>query len=728
MADASVTAIDGRAVVRVGGSELLDIYIGQAIVASGQATASAEAAAADAEDAAQSAALAEIAALTAPNVFADEAAGRAAVANGQTFWTDLGDAGLGLYRRTSSTVSALVSKIITGAMLASASGSALIGHSVAAIGSVVRPVQAVLRDAAFNPKDFGAVGDSAYHPISERYSTLAAALAAYPFINDAPIAAPLLDANGNPRFPWTKDGSGNPVLLWSNRSLDRAGIQAAANAAALNANIRGAVRIPLGYYVLDDSVQAPSFVTIRGESRHGCVLFNQVLPLNAPMIVNKDPVAWLASELHDFTMYGGTYAIDINVSAEQAGAVYSGLGTALQSNGVFRANKLQTTKFRDCNFGPPAAGRTIDVYGGLCNAIIFDNVRAASGPDGLLRLLGFDGVHWTGGSMEGGGRSLKATGTISGDVLNVTELNDGIGPISVGDSVLGKGVRPGTVVESWGTGTGGTGGYVLNQSIDATFGPGPLIIGPATINLETGGVRATTATFSYIYFEGTHRLLMRSAGSAGVAIDMCKSTFATFGEPFRFDTGADMIAIGTNHFDTDVEGPLNTLLYGSTPRLGGDINVWTSNGQKTGRVVTRPRDLATTPKFDLLVFNRATATPGSDNRHLITGTLTVSAEGYDANGAVRSICRTYRVKARSVSNNPLSCVIIQTDAQDDLSEAPNPIETLTVKVKGSPGVTELRVEVEALNFNTSLPCSVFAVFEYGGNATLPADMMRVSAA
>ena len=46
MADASVTAIDGRAVVRVGGSELLDIYIGQAIVASGQATASAEAAAA----------------------------------------------------------------------------------------------------------------------------------------------------------------------------------------------------------------------------------------------------------------------------------------------------------------------------------------------------------------------------------------------------------------------------------------------------------------------------------------------------------------------------------------------------------------------------------------------------------------------------------------------------------------------------------------------------------
>jgi hypothetical protein len=83
MADASVTAIDGRAVVRVGGSELLDAYIGQALVAGDQAAASAAAAAGDADDAAQSAALAQTAALTAPNVFADEAAGRTAVANGR---------------------------------------------------------------------------------------------------------------------------------------------------------------------------------------------------------------------------------------------------------------------------------------------------------------------------------------------------------------------------------------------------------------------------------------------------------------------------------------------------------------------------------------------------------------------------------------------------------------------------------------------------------------------
>jgi hypothetical protein len=330
--------------------------------------------------------------------------------------------------------------------------------------------------------------------------------------------------------------------------------------------------------------------------------------------------------------------------------------------------------------------------------------------------------------MEGGGESLKVTGTIAGTTMNITALNDGNGRISVGDSVLGNGVKPGTTVASLGTGSGGTGGYVLNQAIDATFGPGQLIIGPATINLETGGVRATTATFSHVYFEGTPRLLMRSVGAIGVDIDKCKSTWATNNEPFRFDTGADMIAIGTNHFDTDVEGPLNTLLYGSTPRLGGDVNVWTSSGQKTGRVVSRPRDLAATPKFDLLVFNRATATAGSGNRHLITGTLTVSAEGYDADGAVRSICRTYRIKAQSVSNIPFSCLITQTDAQDDLSVAPNPIETLTVKVKGSPGVTELRVEVEALNFNPSLPCSAFAVFEYAGNPTLAADMMRVSAA
>jgi hypothetical protein len=694
MADASVTAIDGRAVVRVGGSELLDAYIGQALVAGDQAAASAAAAAGDADDAAQSAALAQTAALTAPNVFADEAAGRTAVANGQTFWTDLGDAGLGLYRRTSSTVSALIGKVVTGAMLASASGSALISHSVAAIGSIVRPVQAVLRDQAFNPKDFGAIGDAQAHPLSERFATLAAAQALYPFVTSL------------------------------TQTQDWVGIQAALNAASANANIRGAVRLPIGYYVLSNSLQLPSFVTFEGMSRHGCVLYNQVVALAAPMIVNKDSVSLVFSTVRNLTFYGGTHAIKINVSVETASLIFESLNTALQTVSVLEANSLQATVFRDCQFGTPESGYAVNVTGFPCNAVEFYNCRVSSGASGVLKLRGFDGVHWYGGSMEGNGRSLKATGSVAGSVLTVTALNDGLGPISVGDAVIADGITAGTVVVSRGTGTGGTGTYNLNYA--STAASRPLIIGPATIDLDPGGTRATSITFNGVYFEGTPRLLLRTVNVQGVSFDACKHTWATDGEPYIYDTGTDVIAIGTNHFDKDVIGPLNMLMFGATPRIGGNVNVWTSQGQNAGKVITRQHDLAASPTFDVLAFNRATATAGAGNMHLITGTLTVLAQGYDSGGAPRSINRSYRVLISAVSNSAMTATITQTDTQDNVSGTTP--QTLLARVKAAPGTTELRIEVVTTNFDTTLASACSAVFEYGGRPTNQADMIRVSAA
>lgn len=694
MADASVTAIDGRAVVRVGGSELLDAYIGQALVAGDQAAASAAAAAGDADDAAQSAALAQTAALTAPNVFADEAAGRTAVANGQTFWTDLGDAGLGLYRRTSSTVSALIGKVVTGAMLASASGSALISHSVAAIGSIVRPVQAVLRDQAFNPKDFGAIGDAQPHPLSERYATLAAAQAVYPFVTRL------------------------------NQTQDWAAIQAALNAASANENVRGMVRLPIGYYVLGDSIQMPNFVTFEGVSRYGSVLFNQVTPLAAPMVVNKDPVGFIFAELRNLSLLGGTHAVKISVTGEVSQIVFAGVYTAFQTVSVIEANSLQTTKFQDCTFGAPGSGYAVQVTGFPCNSIEFYNTRVSSGTSGVLKLRGFDGVHWYGGSMEGNGRSLKATGSVAGTVLTVTALNDGLGPISVGDAVIADGVTAGTVVVSRGTGTGGTGTYNLNYS--STAGSRSLVIGPATIDLDPGLTRATSCTFNGVYFEGTPRLLLRSVGTVGVAFDACKFTWATDGEPYIFDTGADIIAIGTNHLDKDVIGPLNTLMVGATPRMGGNVNVWTSKGQNAGRVVTRQQTPIGGGAVDLLIFNRPAATGSSANMHLITGTLTVLAQGYDAGGASREINRTYRVLFRAVSNAGLAVVLTQLDTQDNLSGS-NP-QTLVVRAKATPGVTELRIEALTTNFDATLPSAVSAIFEYGGRPTLISDMVTVSAA
>jgi len=693
MSDASVRVIDGRAVVQVGGAELLSLITARATKAEGNAAASAVSAAGDAGKAAQSAALAQTAALTAPNVFETEVAGRAGVADGNTFWTDLGEAGLGLFRRTSTTVSTLIGKVVTGAMLASASGSALIGHSMAAIGSMVRPVQAVLRDQAFNPKDFGAIGDSGLHPLSDRFATLAAAQAVYPFVTRL------------------------------NQTQDWAGIQAALNAASSNPNVRGKVLLPLGYFVLSDPLQMPSFATFEGVSRYGSVLFNQVVPLTAPMIVNKDPGALLFCEIKNMSLLGGTHAIKISVTAEVSQVVFFGLYTAFQTISVIEANTLQTTKFEDCAFGASGSGYAIDVTGFPCNAIEFYNTRVSSGAGGVLRLRGFDGVHWYGGSMEGNGRSLKATGSITGTVLTVSVLDDGIGPISVGDAVIHPDVTPGTVVASRGTGTGGAGTYNLNNV--SSVANEQFIIGPATIDLEAGGAVASSCTFNGVYFEGTPRLLLRSVGTKGVSFDACKHTWATYGEPYMYDTGADMIAIGTNHFDTNVVGPLNTFMYGHTPRMGGNVNTWTRAGQNTGGVVTRQRDLANGTTFDLFVFNRATATPGADNMHLISGMLTVVAQGYDVDGIARSINRTYMVSVQSASNAQITSAITQIDTQDNVSGI-SP-QTILARAKATPGITELRIEVVATNFNTSLPSQVFATFEYAGAPTLVADAMRVFA-
>lgn len=115
MADASVTAIDGRAVVRVGGSELLDVYAGQAIVA-----------AAAAQESQTAAELAAATALAASRYYSTRAAGEAASTTGQLFSTDDGAGVLIYYRRTAGG-SVEIGRALTPSLLAGGTGAALIG-------------------------------------------------------------------------------------------------------------------------------------------------------------------------------------------------------------------------------------------------------------------------------------------------------------------------------------------------------------------------------------------------------------------------------------------------------------------------------------------------------------------------------------------------------------------------------------------------------------------------
>jgi hypothetical protein len=65
-------------------------------------------------------------------------------------------------------------------MFGSAIGSALIGFVQYGIGTRSRNAQDKMREV-FSCKDFGGIADGSAHPLSERYATLAAAQAVYPF-------------------------------------------------------------------------------------------------------------------------------------------------------------------------------------------------------------------------------------------------------------------------------------------------------------------------------------------------------------------------------------------------------------------------------------------------------------------------------------------------------------------------------------------------------------------
>lgn len=85
----------------------------------------------------------------------------------------------------------------------------------------------------------------------------------------------------------------------------------------------------------------------------------------------------------------------------------------------------------------------------------------------------------TGSTQTPSGKRIPAyaapgdlVGSISGDVLTVTSVN--VGALQVGQTVVGDGVKVGTVITGLGTGTGAEGTYILNQEQDADVPEGGL--------------------------------------------------------------------------------------------------------------------------------------------------------------------------------------------------------------------------------------------------------------
>jgi hypothetical protein len=121
------------------------------------------------------------------------------------------------------------------------------------------------------------------------------------------------------------------------------------------------------------------------------------------------------------------------------------------------------------------SGNTLTTTATASGALAIGNMLSGTGVRAGTRIIGGSGTSWT---LDGATQTVSSTntlvgmafagaivtGSISGTVLTVTAVTSGTisNPASFKDYILGGGVKDGTRITSFGTGTGGVGTYNLN--------------------------------------------------------------------------------------------------------------------------------------------------------------------------------------------------------------------------------------------------------------------------
>ena len=145
------------------------------------------------------------------------------------------------------------------------------------------------------------------------------------------------------------------------------------------------------------------------------------------------------------------------------------------------------------------------------------------------------------------------TGSMSGTTLTVTALGQGA-PITLGMYVDGTSVTDGTYITAYGTGTGGTGTYTINQSVSASstsmtahgnipfdnpapmdLGVGPLgrvyiwdVIPQAKVANNLATAQSPSATFTLTAGTSVKAVTLNN-GSIGYALDIPRALILTIG-------------------------------------------------------------------------------------------------------------------------------------------------------------------------------------------------------
>jgi hypothetical protein len=229
----------------------------------------------------------------------------------------------------------------------------------------------------------GAVGDGRLHPLSERFSSLLEARNVFP----------------------------NALDL--SESLCGAAIQSAINQAERRGSkIQGGanVFIPAGRYPLSRPLTLPNNVTLEGEGPGHTFIDNQNAPIDAPLIVNANPVTASLS-LRGLSLHGGSHGIKITVSGYIETMLIERVSIQLQSDKNVECNKLlQMSTFRDCIFGLSPFG--VYVASWTSNVIAFENCSFENHTRTHLYLRGAECVTVRGGRFEGGGTASGSQATI----------------------------------------------------------------------------------------------------------------------------------------------------------------------------------------------------------------------------------------------------------------------------------------------------------------------------
>ncbi|RYF13407.1 MAG: hypothetical protein EOO77_15555, partial [Oxalobacteraceae bacterium] len=266
--------------------------------------------------------------------------------------------------------------IISGASLA---GASLAGAALANMSNE-QTVPAGVRNTADNGvatpisiRQFGAIGDGGFHPLSTRFPSLSAAR------NEYPVASALSD------------------------SLDGAAIQAAINYAeqlGRSLQARCCVHIPAGRYRLSRSIRLPSNVVLIGDGIGVSIIDNQNTPLDVPLIVNADPDV-VAMSIEDLSLHGGTHGIRITAKQYVDGFDLHRVSFQMQSDKNLECNRLlQIGTLVQCVFAKAPYGVYVAEW--TTNVVSFHDCRFEDHSRTALRLNGAECVNFFGGRFESG--------------------------------------------------------------------------------------------------------------------------------------------------------------------------------------------------------------------------------------------------------------------------------------------------------------------------------------